>query len=456
MDAPLAGKGFTVITLGCRTNHYESEAIASMLESRGAIYLEHGVKSPVVPDIVVVVTCSITSVADKKTEKLLRRLRRRSESSVIVACGCYAQGLSRERALALGVDILVGNRFKFRIADLLERWFRDGPSFREVRALPLRVASWDALSLDRPRIHTRAFVKVQDGCRRSCSYCIVPSVRGVPVSRDPQETVEEIGNIVSSGCREIVLTGIHLGSYRWGETSLDGLIAKVSSVRGLKRLRLGSLEPFAVTSGLLESLLSSPVFCPHLHLPLQSGDDFILEKMRRGYSASSFSSTIERVRRVLGDDVHLSTDLIVGFPGESDRAFENSLKLLCDLAFGRIHVFPFSPRRGTEAHDMPDRIPDRVIEERMNAAIALSETLLASYAAKWVGKCVSVLPEERSEEGVFSGWSRHYLKVFARNGSENACPVGDETTAYVARQRGGVLFGEDIPDGRFVPDEKDR
>lgn len=253
-----------------------------------------------------------------------------------------------------------------------------------------------------------------------------------------------------------MLTGIHLGSYRWGETSLDGLIAKVSSVRGLKRLRLGSLEPFAVTSGLLESLLSSPVFCPHLHLPLQSGDDFILEKMRRGYSASSFSSTIERVRRVLGDDVHLSTDLIVGFPGESDRAFENSLKLLCDLAFGRIHVFPFSPRRGTEAHDMPDRIPDRVIEERMNAAIALSETLLASYAAKWVGKCVSVLPEERSEEGVFSGWSRHYLKVFARNGSENACPVGDETTAYVARQRGGVLFGEDIPDGRFVPDEKDR
>ena len=441
--SPLSGKNFAVLALGCRTNLYESEALVSMLEARGACYSE-SVESV---DIVVVVTCTITQMADAKTRKLIRRLRRKNPDAAIVACGCYAQVCEEEEARALGVDLLIGNRKKQDVAEALESWYAEKKFFCDINSKIAGDRTWDALSLDRPRLHTRAFVKVQDGCSRRCSYCIVPRVRGMQVSRDALETVDEIARIAASGCSEIVLTGIHLGSYRCGDVSLGGLIRQIARVPGLRRLRMGSIEPFAVDDDLLEALAEVGVFCPHLHIPLQSGDDGVLSAMRRGYTAVEFARTVERIRRRLGDDVHLSTDLIVGFPGESEEAFERSLRLLASLGLGKVHVFPFSPRTGTEAAAMEGRVPQVVARERAKRAIELSDALLEQYAARFVDTTCKILVEEEAF-GIASGWTEHYLKACAilpkNPGQTGGKSIGCVLSVYPKTHVGGILLEQGI------------
>ncbi len=442
----ISNKRFAIVTLGCRANHYEAEALASMLEKEGAVFLSDD--APAL-DAIVLVTCTITSVADNKTRKLLRRFRRRHPRAAIVACGCYAQGVPATEAADLGIDLLVGNRLKHKIPEALDAWFGGDGAFVELRENLDRSGAWDTLALDYPRMHTRAFVKVQDGCSHGCSYCIVPQVRGVPVSRDPDDVCREVGRIVSSGCREVILTGVHLGNYHWGELRLGGLIRLLSQLPGLSRLRLGSLEPFGLNDDLLDALASSSAFCPHLHLPLQSGDDEILRRMRRGYSSSGFAEIVRRTREVLGGDVHFSTDLIVGFPGESKQAFRNSLDLIDGLGFGRIHVFPFSPRKGTIAAGFEDAVPSQVTKERAVAAIALSNRLLAEYASRWVGREVALLVEKNTD-GLVAGWSRHYARVFAR-GNEAAQP-GTEVFIVPESSVKGILFGEGMDSDNISED----
>jgi threonylcarbamoyladenosine tRNA methylthiotransferase MtaB len=406
--SPLSGKRFGVVALGCRTNLYEAEAIASALEAEGARHCEaiEGL------DVVVIVTCTITGTADAKTRKWIRRLRRKNPNAAVVACGCHAQTRAPEEARALGVDILVGNRRKEKISALLAGWFEEKIFLSDVSPDLSGDGTWDSLSLDRPRLRTRAFVKVQDGCSRRCSYCVVPRARGMQVSREPRETVREISRIAASGCREVVLTGTHLGGYRHGDISLGDLIREISRVPGLRRLRMGSIEPFAVDDALLEAMSESGVFCPHLHIPLQSGDDGVLSAMRRGYTASAFARTVDRVRRYLGGDAHVSTDLIVGFPGETEEAFERSLRLLSSLELGKVHVFPFSPRAGTEAAAMADAVPPGTARERMRRATALSDALLEKYAAGFAGARCEILVEEQGD-GIASGWTKHYVKACA-------------------------------------------
>ncbi|MDR3353898.1 MAG: MiaB/RimO family radical SAM methylthiotransferase [Synergistaceae bacterium] len=431
----ISGVKFCVIILGCRVNHYEGEALASMLEARGAEY----VKSPEEgAGIIIVVTCSLTSTADAHARKTLRRLRRENGQAVIAACGCHAQCAKTDDLRSLEVNVLAGNGFKHRIPDALERFLADG-NFIEIResADGLRRhdgnPEWDDLFLDRPRLHTRAFVKVQDGCDMRCSYCAVPNLRGPQISRKPSMIVEEISSIIDSGCREVVLTGIHLGSYRSGETTLAGLVREISEIPGLSRLRFGSLEPFAASDDLLLALSCSSVFCPHLHLPLESGDDGVLRDMRRGYDSSGFARRLDSVRRFLGDDVHISTDVMVGFPGESDEAFENSVRFLERFSFGRVHVFPFSPREGTRAASMPGAIPRHVVRERVRTVIGVSERLLSSYAERFVGRECRVVIEDGA-----AGWNRHYVRVFSdvrQRGSE-----WRELSLIPDRQAGGILL----------------
>ena len=440
------GKSFAVITLGCRANHYEAEALASMLTAHGAIYLDSYSENP---DIIVIVTCSITSIADNKTRKIIRRLRREQSSAVIVACGCYAQGVGADEAEALGVDLLVGNRFKSEIPSVLGRIFGGERAFFELREDISVNRSWDPLFMDRPRIHTRAFIKIQDGCDRACSYCIVPSLRGASVSRSPDDILLESKSIVDSGCSEVVLTGVHLGSYHYEKTKLHGIIEMLSTVSGLKRLRLGSLEPFSVTDELLTALAESKIFCNHLHLPVQSGDDGVLRAMKRGYTNESFSSTIKRVRAALGDDIHLSTDLIVGFPGESEGAFENSLSLLSELRFGKVHVFPFSPRKGTEAALMKDSAGAEVRKERASRALKLSEGLLFKYAENFIGRDLSVLVEN-IQNGIVSGWSRNYLKVYALYSDAINCIIGDELELKPTAAADGSLLCDGVESSSLV------
>lgn len=408
----LKDKKYKIIIQGCRTNQYEGEAIASALEKEGASPGDEA------PDIVVVVTCTITAVADRKCRKIIRRAKRENPDAAIVACGCCVQKMDEAERLALGIDIAVGNRLKYRMPELLRDWFGDRRAVSRLDSAALQGRSWDKLELDRPRLHTRAFLKIQDGCDHYCSYCIVPYVRGLPVCRDIGEVVSEAGRIAASGCPEIVLTGIHIGLYK----DLGELVRRVDAVPGIKRVRFGSIEPFAVDGELLGALASAKTFCRHLHLPLQSGDDGVLEKMRRGYTASGFAEIARKARQILGDDLHISTDLMVGFPGEDERAFENSLRFAEEIGFGKIHVFPYSPREGTAAAELP-LPPRREVNERVSRALTLAARLHESYASSWIGRETPVLVEENNG-GVIKGLTPHFIRVMAPGG--DAVRAGEE------------------------------
>jgi threonylcarbamoyladenosine tRNA methylthiotransferase MtaB len=425
-------------------NHYEAEAIASMLEARGAVFVRDGEGPP--PDIAVVVTCSVTSVADAKTRKTIRRARRLHPDSAIVACGCWAQNASRGDVSSSGADIVIGSRLKGHIADELENWYAsDKRVSRAVAERKIDVAKsrdWDPLSLDKTRILTRAFIKIQDGCDRRCGYCAVPFLRGGAVSRDARDVLDEINRVVANGAREVILTGVQLGGYQSGEISLARLVGGISRVGGLRRLRLGSLEPFAVTDDLLRAARDSEIFCPHLHLPLQSGDDEMLRAMRRGYRVSDFERVVGLARTYLGESAHISTDLIVGFPGETEEMFENSLKVAERLMFGKVHVFPYSPRAGTAASQL-ESLPAATVKRRTARALELSERLSAEYASRFVASDCAVLAEN-GDDGVASGWSEHYLRVYFRVPGGVKSVRGNEITLRPKISVGSILLGEGV------------
>lgn len=422
----LEGKSFSVVTQGCRSNHYEAEALAASLENAGAI------RDDGHPDITVLVTCIITGVAEAKCRKLIRRARRKSPNTVVVACGCYVQNMDGRDMDRLGIDIAVGNRLKYRIPELL-RVRKEGEKVLIRNSDIVCDRSWDRLKLDRPRLHTRAFVKVQDGCDNYCSYCIVPYVRGAPVSRDIDEVIDEVCSIAESGCPEVVLTGIHIGLCE----RLPELIDELDKVGGLKRLRFGSVEPLAVTDELLASLAESRIFCPHLHIPLQSGDDAVLERMKRGYSAAQYAEAVERARKYLGDGLHVSTDLMVAFPSETRGAFANSLNFARDIAFGKVHVFPYSVREGTEAAEM-EQVPREEADSRVKEALELADSLHRSYCSRWLGKDVEVLVEE-NVSGRAVGLSPHYVRV---EGAAERAEAGSAVIMTPRSYRNEILIAD--------------
>ena len=435
MDA-LTDKTYSVHIQGCRTNQYEGEAIAASLEKAGAV------RSPDDPDITVIVSCTITAAADRKCRKLIRKMRRENPDSLIIACGCYAQRMSASDRVTLGVDILIGNRMKHKIAELASDWFTKkerGPSLSIFDDDIMTDGSWDGLMLDRPRLHTRAFLKVQDGCSHFCSYCIVPYVRGNPVSRAVDDALAEAEMIVQSGCPEIVLTGVHLGLHE----DLPQLVRKIGSIKGLKRLRFGSIEPFAVDERLLESIADTETFCRHLHIPLQSGDDGVLANMRRGYTAKEFSDITDNIRKKLGENVHLSTDLMVGFPGEDEKAFENSIRFIKDIGFGKMHIFNYSPREGTVAAQMACP-PENEVKKRLGKALGEADILHRNYCSKWIGRDVEILVEQKINDAV-RGLARNYIRIAAI--SETA-EIGEEINVTPRKYINGILtsdFGSECP-----------
>ncbi|MCF4113876.1 MULTISPECIES: tRNA (N(6)-L-threonylcarbamoyladenosine(37)-C(2))-methylthiotransferase MtaB [Dethiosulfovibrio] len=393
--------------LGCRTNLYEADAIASAFTRAGCRITEGNDWNAAV-----LVSCSVTAEADRKSRQIVRRFRRASPNGLVVATGCWAQGVSDEEAKALGVDLLVGNRRKDDIVPLVMESLRGGvpDGAREKVATSSR---WESLFLDRPSLTTRAFLKVQDGCDHFCSYCIIPFLRGKPVSRPLDDLEREVRSVVESGCPEIVLTGVHLGLYgRDGGPGLADLLRAVGAIDGVRRIRFGSLEPFSVDDDLLDVMAETESFCPHLHLPLQSGDDGILNAMGRGHTADEYLSLLDRIRSAMGEDVHISTDILVGFPGEDDRAFANTLSVLERGGIGRIHSFPYSPRKGTKAASLPDRPPKSIAEERCKTVIERGIALLDRYVSRWIGREESLLIEEVSG-GKVSGYTPHFIRLSA-------------------------------------------
>lgn len=436
MEPLLAGRRIRIVTLGCRTNLSEAEALASEMEARCARIVEDGPWHAAV-----LVSCSVTGEADRKCRQAIRRLRREQPEGLLVVCGCWAQAADEEEARALGVDILVGNRRKSDIPELVARCLSEGLAERVILRGDVRNDSrWDGLRSSGPVLHTRAFVKVQDGCDHFCSYCIIPYVRGRSVSRPTEDVLDEIRSIVAAGCREVVLSGIHLGDYRPEKGgTLAALVARVAGVPGVERIRFGSLEPFSVDGTLLRVLSETPAFCRHLHLPLQSGDDGILARMRRGHTAGDFIDLVARIRRSLGEDVHISTDVLVGFPGETPEAFENTLRVLERAGIGRTHAFPFSPRKGTPAASYPDRVPDEILSERVRRVRDASDARLAAYGRRFAGGTVRILVERSSDTGV-EGLIPEYLRVEATGSAEQ----GTIANVLVAEAQGELLKGRVI------------
>lgn len=390
-----------VHVFGCRTSLCEGEYIASELKSLG-----HDITEDLAPGIsaAVIVTCSVTREADRKCRSLARRTRKvLADKGILAVCGCWSEKLDAQSAKEIGIDILCGSKGKSSLPSVLNDSLVHGRKFVDIRTVS---SDWEETPISSTVMHSRAFVKIQDGCNHFCTYCVIPFLRGKPVSRPVENIISEIHRLIESGTKEIIFTGIHLGLYgREIGTSLAELIRKVSKIDELKRLRLGSLEPFCLNDELIEALASSEAFCHHLHLPLQSGDDEILSAMRRGYKAEDFVKLCEKVRTEISHDIHISSDIITGFPAESESAFAHTLEVMRASGLGRVHVFPYSERDGTIAASMPGKVPTQVKNFRTSKAIALGHELFADYASRFVGREVEVLIERDNK-----GHTRHYIE----------------------------------------------
>ena len=395
-----------VHVFGCRSSLCEGEYIAGALKSYG-----HEVTQDLTPGIssAVIVTCSVTQEADRKCRSLIRRVRKiLGDDGVLAVCGCWSQGVDSNSARELGVDILGGSKGKNILPSAVNDMLKNGRAFQDLRVQDIfTVSEWEELPSSLPVMHSRAFMKIQDGCNHFCTYCIIPYLRGSPVSRQPGNIISDIKRLIDGGTKEIIFTGIHLGIYgRDIDSSLAELIRRVSEIDGLKRFRLGSLEPFCLNDDLINALAECESFCHHLHLPLQSGDDGILSAMRRGYKAKDFVKVCENLRQKISPDIHISSDILAGFPGESDTAFRNTLDIMRASGFGRVHVFPYSARRGTIAADMAGQIPSPVKIFRVSEAISLGRKLFSGYAKRFVGHEAEILIERDNR-----GHTRHYIEA---------------------------------------------
>ncbi len=389
-------KSFLIHTIGCKVNQYDSEVIREAMREAGWKESEEN------PGVLVVNTCTVTATSDQKCRKLIRRLHRRFPQARIIVTGCYAERQPQALETIEGVHAVVPGRSKYQVVPLAEG--KSAPPsppefFAGVKSL---------------RGHSRAFVKIQDGCSNFCSYCIVPLVRGPVKSRNPDETVEEVRRLVASGFNEVVLTGIHLGAYGrdWGEEALPQLIETLCMIPGEWRLRLSSIEVKEVSDRLLDAMASSEKVCPHLHIPLQSGDDRILKLMNRSYTRREFLDTVQRVRAKLPEP-GLTSDVMAGFPGEGEQEFESTLSLCRKAAFTRLHVFPFSPRPGTPAASFAPTVSAKDIRRRVDELCALAAELQTAFAETFLGREVTILPEDRRDKqtGMLKGYSERYVRV---------------------------------------------
>ncbi len=403
--------------LGCKVNAYELEAIQQLLEQKGYEIV------PFAPgaDVYIVNTCTVTNIADRKSRQMLHKAKKMNPEAVVVACGCYVQAAGGKLEDDASIDLIVGNNKKKEIPEILEEYFRQREQGRAAAGTWLTDMThnreYETLSISRTEEHTRAFLKVQDGCNQFCTYCIIPYARGRVRSRRPEEVLEEVRRLAASGCREIVLTGIHLSSYgvdlEEGQ-SLLSLIRTVHPVEGIERIRLGSLEPGIITEEFASAIAALPKVCPHFHLSLQSGCDTVLQRMNRRYSAGEYLEKCRLLRQVY-DRPALTTDVIVGFPGETEEEFEQSRAFVEQAAFFETHIFKYSRREGTRAAAMPCQVSEQEKTRRSHILLELDAQRKREYMESFLGEEKEVLFEEKVRlEGkeFWAGHTREYLKIF--------------------------------------------
>ncbi|WP_027365407.1 tRNA (N(6)-L-threonylcarbamoyladenosine(37)-C(2))-methylthiotransferase MtaB [Desulfotruncus alcoholivorax] len=403
-------KKVAVTTLGCKVNQYESAALEELFRRRGYQIVDFGE----VADVYVINTCTVTHLGDRKSRQMIRRANKTNPDAVVVATGCYAQTAPDEVLEVEGVDLVVGAGNRAGIVDLVESAVK-GDKVKAVGDI-LKCHDFEELPGEDCQGRVRAYLKIQEGCENFCSYCIVPYARGPLRSRQPENVLAAANNLVQRGFKEIVLTGIHTGAYgrdRQDKYSLVRLMEKLASVSGIARIRLSSIEPNDITTELLELIASGPPFCRHLHIPLQSGDDTVLAKMRRRYNTVFYKKMVEEARNMVAG-LGVTTDVMVGFPGEEEENFNNTYSLIKELNFSGLHVFKYSPRRGTPAAGFPHQVDPAVKEKRSRALIALGESLARSFAAGHLGQTVEVLAEQAlrgEKESLWEGLTDNYIRV---------------------------------------------
>lgn len=387
-----------VLTLGCKVNAYESELISERFINAG-----HEITNDMsLSDVTIINTCTVTNQADSKSRKMIRQARRVNDNAIIVVCGCSAEN-HKDALMDLDIDILIGNKDKSKIVNLVEDFKNSNEKI--VKFYDLRNTTFEDMEITNFAGKTRGFVKIQDGCNNFCSYCIIPFMRGGIRSKDIDIAENEINCLANNGYQEIVLTGIHTGSYGTGEDyDLVDLIRRVSVNPNLKRIRISSIEITELNEKFMEELKNNPKIVSHMHVPIQSGSENILKAMNRKYTIEEFKTIINKLRSIRSD-MNVTTDLIVGFPGETDEDFLETLNNLKDIKFSKIHTFPYSMRSGTKASTMK-QVNDTVKKMRVNQILALSDELEIEYNKKFVGSTMSVLVEDGK-----SGFTSNYIKV---------------------------------------------
>ena len=407
--------------LGCKVNAYETEAMQEMLEKAGyeIVPFREGA------DIYIINTCTVTNIADRKSRQMLHRARKMNPDAIVVAAGCYVQAQAEKEEVDPCIDIVLGNNRKKDLIAVLEEYQQKkagGECLEEVEDIS-RTREYESLSLTRPGDHTRAYIKVQDGCNQFCTYCIIPYARGRVRSREIDDVIREVRALAESGYREVVLTGIHLSSYGIdfdGERHLLELIRAVHRVDGICRIRLGSLEPGIITEEFAQALAALPKMCPHFHLSLQSGCDATLKRMNRRYTSGEYEEKC-RILRKYFDRPALTTDVIVGFPGETEEEFRQSMEFVDKVDFYETHIFKYSRREGTKAAVMEDQISEQVKAKRSALMISLGERKRQAYEESFIGSEVEVLVEEPDTingKEVQTGHTKEYIKVALESGED--------------------------------------
>ena len=403
------------ITLGCKVNQYETNAMAQEFLEKSYEVVEH----TEIADIYVINTCTVTNMSDRKSRQMLRRVKELNENAIVVACGCYAQVAKSELEKIEEVDLILGNNEKKNIVELVEKFVKTKKKELEIEDVMNQkeyVEFGDVVYTEK----TRAVIKVQDGCDRFCSYCIIPYARGRVRSRKPKKIISEINKIAKEGIKEVVITGIHIASYGKDfkeDYKLINLLEEINKIEGIKRIRLGSLEPLLITEEFVNRLVKLEKICHHFHLSLQSGCDKTLKRMNRRYTIEEFRNIVNLLRKNY-EDVNLTTDIIVGFPGETDEEFDKTYEFLKEIKFYKMHVFKYSQRKGTKAAVMSGQIDGNKKEERSRKLIELSNINEKEYNENYVGKEVEILWEEKKEE-FYRGHTKNYISAYRKLENQN-------------------------------------
>lgn len=443
-------KNVALHNLGCKVNSYEMDVVQQKLQEKGYKIVPFDTKA----DIYIVNTCSVTNIADRKSRQMLHRAKKCNPDAVVVAMGCYVQAGKADALLDDCIDLAIGNNRKKDIVEILEAYFaekeeEEAGCFMSSKTLNhstiidiAHTKEYEEMTLQRTADHTRAYIKIQDGCNQFCTYCIIPYARGRVRSRNMQDIITEIRGLAEAGYQEVVLTGIHISSYGLdvdGQSHLSELICSIHEIDGIRRIRLGSLEPRIVTEEFAKRLAQLPKVCPHFHLSLQSGCDKILKAMNRRYDTKEFTEKVLLLRSCF-DNPAITTDVIVGFPGESEEDFETTRDYLSHLALFEMHIFPYSKREGTRAASMRGQLSEAVKKERSRKLFELEREQSERFRKSFLGREVEILFEEEKEidgKRCYVGHTREYVKAAVFTG-EDLCNVILRAEAYDVKN--GVLY----------------